>query len=190
MLTLLEKPDQTGWVWAIPLHNGKLSVGVVSRQAVYAEKKKAWEASTADYYHRTIQEQAPAIAARLAKARLVSTIDTASDYSYSASTYASPYLRLVGDAGCFIDPYFSSGCHLAFCSGLAAALTIQASRRGQCAEDVAARWHSHKVADGYTRFLAVVLAAMKQIGVGGGPILQDFDEGGWDRAFGLFQPGK
>lgn len=165
-------------------------MGVVSRQSVYAEKKKSWEASTPEFYHRTIQEQAPAIAKRLAEAQLVSSIETASDYSYCADSYASPYARLVGDAGCFIDPYFSSGCHLAFCSGLSAAVSIQASRKEDCTEEAAARWHSHQVGAGYNRFLTVVLVTMKQIGVGKDPILHDFDEVGWDAAFGVLRPGE
>ena len=72
-------------------------------------------------------------------------IHFASDYSYMSNFYALPGLRVVGDAGAFIDPLFSSGVHLALTSGLSAALTICAARRGDCTEEEAARWHSDKV---------------------------------------------
>lgn len=41
--------------------------------------------------------------------------ESASDWSYSASAYSSPFVRLVGDAGCFIGPLYSG--HLAINSG-------------------------------------------------------------------------
>jgi hypothetical protein len=94
----------------------------------------------------------------------------------------------VGDAGCFIDPFFSSGLHLAIAAGLSAAMTIQAARRGDCDEATAAKWHSSKVTEGYTRFLLVVMMALKQIRKGTEPVLSDFDQDGFDKAFGFFQP--
>ena len=51
----------------------------------------------------------------------------------------------------FIDPFFSSGVHLAMTGGLSAATSICASIRGDCKESEAARWHSSRVAISYTR---------------------------------------
>ena len=51
----------------------------------------------------------------------------------------------------FIDPYFSSGVHLAIVDGLSAAATICASLKGECSEAEAAKWHSAKVGTSYTR---------------------------------------
>jgi hypothetical protein len=121
-------------------------------------------------------------------AELETEVKHASDWSYSASAYASPYARIVGDAGCFIDPYFSSGVHLALASGLSAALTISASIRGDTPEMKAAKWHSTKVAEGYTRFLLVVMSAMKQIRNKDDPVLSDWDADGFDVAFDAFRP--
>jgi flavin-dependent dehydrogenase len=126
----------------------------------------------------------------LVGAELVSDIKSASDWSYSASSYASPNVRLVGDAGCFIDPFFSSGVHLALASGLSAATTICAVKRGDCEENTAADWHSKKVAEGYTRFLLVVLSALKQIKDQEESVLTDWDEATFDRAFSFFRPSK
>ncbi|KAL8758951.1 MAG: hypothetical protein Q9199_001111 [Rusavskia elegans] len=120
---------------------------------------------------------------------LISEIKSASDYSYSASSYASPYVRIVGDAGCFIDPFFSSGVHLALVGALSAATTICAAIRNDCQEPVAAKWHSTKVADSYARFLLVVLSAYKQIRSQNEPILSDLGDNNLDHAFARFRPG-
>lgn len=126
----------------------------------------------------------------LSGATLVSEVRSASDWSYSASSYASNNVRIVGDAGCFIDPFFSSGVHLAVSSALSAAATICASIKGQCSEQEAAEWHSKRVAKSYTRFLLVVLTALKQISLPDEAILSGTDEAGFRRAFDHFQSSE
>jgi flavine halogenase len=145
--------------------------------------------SSKEFYLDCLNKLAPDIMKLLADAELVTETKSASDYSYSASRYAIPYSRIVGDAGCFIDPYFSSGVHLAFVGALSAATTIAAAIRGDCKEEEAADWHSKKVADSYTRFLFVVLSAYRQICNQQEHVLSDFDEDNFDRAFELFRPG-
>jgi flavin-dependent dehydrogenase len=180
--------DASGWVWTIPLHGDIVSVGVVRNQAIHMEEKRKMNSpSTKDFYLENLN-LVPGIKALMTDAELVSEVKSASDWSYSASSYASPNIRLVGDAGCFIDPFFSSGVHLAFASGLAAAATICAVKRGDCDETTAADWHSKKVAEGYTRFLLVVLSALKQINDSDDPVLTDWDETTFERAFSFFRP--
>ncbi|KAG7291125.1 hypothetical protein NEMBOFW57_001135 [Staphylotrichum longicolle] len=181
--------DQSGWCWAIPLHDGTLSVGIVMRQDLLVARKRALGSPSPAELYQDCLALAPNIHGRLSEAEFVSTaIKTGSDWSYSASSYAGPNFRLVGDAGCFIDPYFSSGVHLALAGGLSAAMTIQASRRGECSEFQAAKWHSAKVAESYSRFLLVVMTALRQIRRGEEPVLSDFDEDGFDKAMGFFRP--
>lgn len=180
--------DASGWVWTIPLHNNKTSVGVVMNQAAATEKKKAMaDPSTKGFYLDTLKST-PETWELLESAELTSDIKSASDWSYSASTYATPYIRIAGDAGCFIDPYFSSGVHLALAAGLSAATTICAAKKGHIKETAAAGWHSSKVGTGYTRFLLVVMSALKQITVPDEPVIGDWDEKSFDRAFSLFRP--
>ncbi|KAK2836992.1 hypothetical protein FQN49_006518, partial [Arthroderma sp. PD_2] len=90
--------DGSGWVWLIPLHNGTTSIGVVMNQAMATAKKREAGSTSRDFYLENVK-QIPGIWQLLDKAELVSDLKSASDWSYSASSYASPYLRIVGDAG-------------------------------------------------------------------------------------------
>ncbi|MCJ1430339.1 hypothetical protein MMC29_008257 [Sticta canariensis] len=180
--------DTSGWAWCIPLHNGTMSVGVVMRHDLSVQKKKALGSPSGPEFYKESLKLAPNVLKILGKGELVTDVKHASDWSYSASAYSSPYVRIAGDAGCFIDPYFSSGVHLACASGLSAAMTICAARNGDCDELSAAKWHSAKVAEGYTRFLLVVMSAMKQIRGGDEPVLSDWDDDGFDVAFDAFRP--
>lgn len=182
--------DASGWCWFIPLHDGTHSIGIVQNQEMATEKKRAaGSPSTKDFYTLSL-DLAPRIKALLAGGEVVSDVKSASDWSYSADTYAFPYARIAGDAGAFIDPFFSSGVHLAVLGGVSAAVTIAASIRGDCDEKAAASWHSKKTAESYTRFFLVVSSALKQIRMQEDPVIQDLDEEGFQRAFDLFRPGK
>ncbi|KAI9659909.1 MAG: hypothetical protein M1821_001261 [Bathelium mastoideum] len=180
--------DGSGWVWFIPLHNGTHSVGVVMKQDKATAKKQARDLPAREFYTSCITQDSPGIAHLLREAHLDSELKHASDWSYSASRYAGPYYRIVGDAGAFIDPYFSSGCHLAFSGALSAAVTICASIKGQASEYFCWDWHSHLVAQRYTRFLLVVLSATKQIRQQDVPVLNDFKGDNFDHAFNLIRP--
>lgn len=182
--------DCSGWCWAIPLHNGTVSIGVVMNQDAATARKKAMEHSSTEGFYRESMALAPNISKLLSDAELSSDVKAASDWSYNASCYATPNLRLVGDAGCFIDPFFSSGVHLALMGALSAATTIRATMRGDVDEATAMKWHSSKVSEGYTRFLLVVLSSLKQIREGDQPVISDWDETGFDKAFAFFRPSK
>ncbi|OCH83543.1 hypothetical protein OBBRIDRAFT_808931, partial [Obba rivulosa] len=191
--------DETGWAWFIPLHDGTTSVGIVTDQESSIKKKKAVRESpdgnilTLQKYYLEEISRAPGLAKFLDNATMRGkgtneAIKCASDYSYAASTNAGDHFRLAGDAGAFIDPFFSSGVHLAFVDGLSAAITISASIRDSVSEDVAGRWHDAKVGASYTRFLLVVLGSYQQMRNQKMSILSDVDEDNFDRAFNLLRP--
>lgn len=76
--------------------------------ALKAKKALMKERDSYSFYMEEIKK-APQILGLLEGAELVTdrpgpAIKTASDYSYSASSYAGPGYRVAGDAGCFIDP--------------------------------------------------------------------------------------
>jgi flavin-dependent dehydrogenase len=179
--------DESGWAWFIPLHDGTISIGIAMNEET-AKKKKAGHASTEEFYKEALQ-LAPDLIELVATGKLVSDTKSASDYSYHASSYAIPYARIVGDAGCFIDPFFSSGVHMAVTGALSAAITISATIKGDCSEEIAAQWHSNKIRGAYARFLFVVLGAYKQMQNQKEFVLSDFGENNFDRAFNFFGPG-
>ena len=187
-MLMLSVSDVSGWVWSIPLHNDTMSVGVVMNQDLSTSKKRAMESPfSRDFYLESLK-LTTSIMKLLSEAELVLDIKAGGDWSYSASTYASPFVRIVGDAGCFIDPFFSSGVHLALSIGLSAAVTICAAKKGGLNEKAAVQWRSKKVAEGYTRFLLVVLSALKHIKAQDEPVWTDMDEEDFDRAFAFFRP--
>ncbi|KAF7331154.1 FAD/NAD(P)-binding domain-containing protein [Mycena sanguinolenta] len=194
--------DESGWGWFIPLQNGVVSVGIVMDGKVSAAKKAAGTAAAGEgkthtlYDHYMEQFQyVPRLWKLLEGAKLrvdptgeAPTVKSATDFSYTAATYAGDHYRLVGDASAFIDPFFSSGVHLAIAGGLTAATTIAASIRGHCSEEEAIKFHDHKVAVAYTRFLLTVLGSYKQIRNQKLPVLSDVNENNFDRAFDFIRP--
>ncbi|KAF9456679.1 hypothetical protein BDZ94DRAFT_330307 [Collybia nuda] len=175
-----------GWAWFIPLA-GKISVGIVMHETDNTSLRREYGGSTKMHYLRALA-RAPDVLALLQDAVLGDEVRMASDYSYSAASYAGPGWRLAGDAGAFIDPFFSSGVHLAFHGGLSAAISVLASLRRDVPEDAAAAYHNKKVAMSYTRFLLVVLSAYKQLRYQNMDILSDVESRDFDAAFELLRP--
>ncbi|KAG5637513.1 hypothetical protein H0H81_004264 [Sphagnurus paluster] len=193
--------DESGWAWFIPLHDGTASVGVVMNQKCYNDIKDSHPApirtydspvSTMTARYLSNLSLAPGVVKLITPGgkMVQGSVRSASDYSYSASSYAGNGYRIIGDAGAFIDPFFSSGIHLALTSALSAAATICASIFGDCSEADAANWHTRRVSTSYTRFQVVVLSAYKQIRAQNLDILSDIDEDNYDLIQGVSDMGK
>ena len=90
----------------------------------------------------------------------------------------------------FIDPFFSSGVHLALTGALSAAGTIASSICDTVPEEECAKWHNAKVSVAYTRFLLVVLGSYKQMKAQKVDVLSNVSEDNFDRAFDLIRPGE
>ncbi|EPQ54055.1 FAD/NAD P-binding domain-containing protein [Gloeophyllum trabeum ATCC 11539] len=196
--------DESGWAWFIPLHNGLTSVGVVMSQKCHASRSRAMSEATPpptptvpslpiDRQGSLVSRYLDALKSAPGVMDLIgdgvlTPVKSTSDWSYSASCYAGAGWRIIGDAGAFIDPFFSSGIHLAFTGGLSAATTVAASIRGQCTEAGAAEWHNRRVTTSYTRFLVVVLSAYKQFRAQSIDALADVGEANFDDAFGYLRP--
>jgi flavin-dependent dehydrogenase len=110
-----------GWWWVIPLAGGRTSVGQVG-PASMLRGKKADEA----YFHEQIAKT-PYLAQRLANAQRVAPVRTISDYSYVSKKLAGDRFVLVGDAGAFIDPVFSTGVYLGMVGAFRAAEAVDAA---------------------------------------------------------------
>jgi flavin-dependent dehydrogenase len=184
---VLNHLDGSGWSWFIPLHDDTVSIGIVMNQDLSTKKKKESNLSGRNFYLESIK-QAPGISSLLAQATLDQDVKSAADWSYSATKYGSQYVRLVGDAGAFLDPLFSSGIHMALSGALSAAVTICASIRGDCDEAQAWKWHSTRVKDRFARFLLVVMGAAKQIQMQDIPVWNNLGDDGFDAAFHIVRP--
>ncbi|KAF9243103.1 hypothetical protein BU15DRAFT_86521 [Melanogaster broomeanus] len=172
--------DESGWAWFIPLHDGTTSIGVVMNQKLYNENRYQAFLSLApnltDLIGCGVLVSKPSVDGPLGS--MDPLVRSTSDFSYSAPDYGGNSFRIIGDAGAFIDPLFSSGVHLAMTSALSAAASIS----------VAAVWHTRRFSLSYTRFQMVVLSAYKQIWATSLDVLNDVDEDNYDRAFACLRP--
>jgi len=158
--------DESGWVWYIPLHDGTVSIGVVMNEDASNSLRKT-RSSLMEHYLQQI-ELVPAIKELMGSAvfddkKISPALQIATDYSYFSQVHAGSNYRIIGDAGAFIDPFFSSGVHLSLAGALSAAATICGVLRDGFDPVAAAEFHTEKVRIGYTRFVFVVVGVYKAI---------------------------
>lgn len=104
------------WFWMIPLTPTRMSIGVVMDTTTYRAMKLPAEAAL----EKCIGEQ-PMVLERMTRAKRVSPVYSAGDYSYRNARLFGDRWLLAGDAAGFIDPVFSSGVFLAIMSAEKAA---------------------------------------------------------------------
>ena len=151
-------PD--GWFWAIPLHDGKLSVGLVTHKETFQSKRHNG-ISYARIYQEAIDE-CPVIADLLAPAEQVTPLRIEQDYSYTAERFTGPGYFLVGDAACFLDPLLSTGVHLATYSAMLAAASLASVLRREVTEQKAQDFYEQTYRQAYLRLLVVVSSLYQQ----------------------------
>jgi flavin-dependent dehydrogenase len=100
-----------GWMWFIPFADGAASVGAVVHREHYAERRKAGLDHEAIWAE--LLEQVPAVSNRLVGALPIRPVEAKADFQYRMRRLAGDGWVIVGDAGAFLDPVFSSGVHLA-----------------------------------------------------------------------------
>jgi flavin-dependent dehydrogenase len=108
--------DKRGWIWVFPLDRERVTVGVVLDNHYLPEKKRALTAGGSrdwvhDLFHAELAES-PFVSDIIAGAEMLMPVIIEGDYSYNSSVKHGPRYALVGDAGRFIDPIFSSGIFL------------------------------------------------------------------------------
>lgn len=110
-----------GWWWVIPLAGGRTSVGQVGPASMLRGRKPD------ETYFQEQLAATPYLAKRLANASRVAPVRTISDYSYVSQKLAGDRFVLVGDAGAFIDPVFSTGVYLGMVGAFRAAEAVDAA---------------------------------------------------------------
>jgi flavin-dependent dehydrogenase len=101
-------PISNSWIWQIPITDEVTSIGVVTQKKNFAGSKQDREA-----FFWSCVESRPSIASALRKAKRVENFREEGDYSYAMSQLCGDRFMLVGDAGRFVDPIFSTGVSIA-----------------------------------------------------------------------------
>jgi flavin-dependent dehydrogenase len=109
--------SDAGWFWLIPISEELMSVGVVLPKNLYVQLPAG---TPEEQLERAIADT-PVVAELMREAQREWPVRVEKDYSYSASAYAGDRWILVGDAGFFLDPVFSTGVSVALESGIEAA---------------------------------------------------------------------
>jgi flavin-dependent dehydrogenase len=143
-----------GWFWAIPLHDGTLSVGLVTGRDNFNEKRN--ELGSIEAVYDKALGQCQAVLDLLVDAEQVSGMKVEQDYSYNAESFSGPGYLLCGDAACFLDPLLSTGVHLATYSGMLAAASLGSVLRGEVPEADAWDFFSTVYREAYERLLVLV----------------------------------
>ena len=116
---VIQTPDRQGWFWYIPLHDNRVSLGIVRPFEQLFQGRGTHEET-----YREEVEGCPAVKERIANARRATGYFATKDYSYRSKQAAGNGWVLVGDAFGFLDPLYSSGVLLALRSGEFAADAI------------------------------------------------------------------
>ena len=91
-----------GWIWCIPLTQGRLSVGLVVQKNISGELKQA------ALFDKFIQAS-PYMGEILIAAQAISEVQIEADFSYRNTQRYGQRFACCGDAAGFLDPVFSSG---------------------------------------------------------------------------------
>ncbi len=116
---VIQTPNKQGWFWNIPLHDDRLSLGVVAPFDYLFKGRGSHE----EVFNEEVA-QCPAVQERLKSAERITGYFATKDYSYRATRWAGDGWVTIGDAFGFLDPLYSSGVLLALKSGELAADAI------------------------------------------------------------------
>ncbi len=110
---------ELGWFWNIPLHDGTNSVGLITKAELAPRSE-----DRLSFYEAAIQKS---VYTRklLSTGSRVTDVRCIADYSFRPSQLMGPGYLLVGDAGNFIDPIWSTGIMLATTGARSAARGIR-----------------------------------------------------------------
>jgi 1H-pyrrole-2-carbonyl-[peptidyl-carrier protein] chlorinase len=101
-------PTSNSWMWQIPITDEITSIGVVTQKRNFAGSKQDRE----EFFWSSISTR-PKLSDVLRAARRVRNFKEEGDYSYSMSQICGDRFVLLGDAGRFVDPIFSTGVSIA-----------------------------------------------------------------------------
>jgi FADH2 O2-dependent halogenase len=101
-------PVSNSWIWQIPITETVTSIGVVTQRKNFAKTR----ASREEFFWETVGSR-PELLSRLREAKQVNEFKEEGDYSYAMKQIVGDRWLMVGDAGRFVDPIFSTGVSIA-----------------------------------------------------------------------------
>ncbi len=133
---VLQTENRKGWFWYIPLHDNRVSVGVVAPFDYLFKDRGPHE-----QVYREEVERCPAVRDRIANAKQATGYFKTRDYSYRSTKVAGHGYVMVGDAFGFLDPLYSSGLLLALKSGeMAADAVVEGLQTQNLSEAQLGKW--------------------------------------------------
>ncbi|MDO3387787.1 NAD(P)/FAD-dependent oxidoreductase [Gilvimarinus sp. SDUM040013] len=109
ILVTVHPEERDIWYWLIPFSGGKCSVGVVASE----EKLRKRGAATPLQLVQTMLAESPVLANLLQRAQFKYPANQITGYSCNVKSLANNNYALLGNAGEFLDPVFSSGVTIA-----------------------------------------------------------------------------
>ena len=133
---VLQTANRQGWFWYIPLHDDRVSVGVVAPFDYLFSGRVSHEQT----YQEEV-ESCPAVKKRVSVGQRVTGYFATKDYSYRSNQVAGDGWVTVGDAFGFLDPLYSSGVLLALKSGeMAADAIVEGLQSGDVSGHQLGKW--------------------------------------------------
>lgn len=114
------------WFWLIPFANGRCSLGVVAQEEFYQNLSEDPEEAL-----KSIINNEPNIKKLLRKAKFDTPVRKITGYSADVSSLYGNGFALLGNAGEFLDPVFSSGVTIAMKSASLAANLLDKQFKGE-----------------------------------------------------------
>ncbi len=133
---ILQTDSKDAWFWYIPLGDGTVSVGCVGDNDFLLKRggspKQTFEQE---------MKNCPGIQRRLRDANLVGRFYVGKEFSYHVSQQAGDGWVLVGDAGGFLDPIYSTGVFMALKSAvMAAEVVTDGLHKGDTSKKQLSKW--------------------------------------------------
>jgi flavin-dependent dehydrogenase len=133
---VLQTEDRKGWFWYIPLHDDRVSVGIVAPFEYLFQGRGSHE----QVYNEEVQ-RCPGVQQRIAAAERLTGHFATRDYTYRCEKVAGDGWVVIGDAFGFLDPLYSSGVLLALKSGqMAADAVVEGLQRGDLSAAQLGKW--------------------------------------------------
>jgi FADH2 O2-dependent halogenase len=101
-------PISNSWIWQIPITEDITSIGVVTQKKNFTGSKQDRE----KFFWECVATR-PSIAYALSRAKRLRPFKEEGDYSYAMKQLCGDRFVLLGDAGRFVDPIFSTGVSIA-----------------------------------------------------------------------------